>query len=275
MSSLSGRTVLVTGASSGIGEHTVREMLDAGAVVYAAARRIERMKDLERRGAILLRLDVTDEKSMDAAVGTILKNTGPIDILVNNAGYGSYGAIEDVPLEEARRQFEVNIFGLAHLTNLVLPGMRANGYGRIVNISSMGGKVYTPYGGWYHATKHALEGLTDCLRLELRQFGIHPILIEPGGIRTDWGIIAAENLKKTSGTGAYAADAVRTAERMSKLYAGHSLSEPSLIAKTILRSVTARRPRPRYVAGKYAKVSISMRHLLGDRIFDRLISSMM
>ncbi|MGC9312084.1 MAG: SDR family NAD(P)-dependent oxidoreductase, partial [Sediminispirochaetaceae bacterium] len=149
---MQGKTALVTGASAGIGKSTVEALLSAGATVYAAARRVERMKDLERQGARLLYIDVTDEDSMVNGINSILEKESSIDILINNAGYGSYGAIEDVPLEEARRQFEVNIFGLARLTQLVLPGMRENRYGKIVNISSMGGKMYTPFGGWYHAT---------------------------------------------------------------------------------------------------------------------------
>ena len=170
MASIKGKTALVTGASSGIGESTVELLLSAGATVYAAARRVEKMSDLEKAGAHLIKMDVTDEASMVAGINSILEKEGSIDILVNNAGYGSYGAIEDVPIDEARRQFEVNIFGLARLTQLVLPGMRQNRYGKIVNISSMGGKIYTSFGGWYHATKHALEGFSDCLRLETEPF---------------------------------------------------------------------------------------------------------
>jgi len=160
------KTVLITGASSGIGKETARALLNEGYTVYAAARRVEQMKDLEKIGATIFPLDVTDEASIIASVNSILEKEDSIDLLINNAGYGSYGAIEDVPIDEARRQFEVNIFGLARLTQLVLPKMRENRYGKIVNISSMGGKIYTPFGGWYHATKHALEGFSDALRLE-------------------------------------------------------------------------------------------------------------
>jgi len=162
---------LVTGASSGIGKETVKKLLEAGYTVYAAARRVEKMNDLADLGASILKMDVTDRVSIEAGVTNILYGERSIDVLVNNAGYGSYGAIEDVPLEEVRRQFEVNIFGLARLTQLVLPGMREKRFGKIVNVSSMGGKIYTPFGGWYHATKHALEGLSDSLRLETAPFG--------------------------------------------------------------------------------------------------------
>lgn len=273
MADIAGKIALVTGASSGIGEATVKDLLKRDATVYAAARRVERMKNLEAEGARLVALDVTIEESMVATVRSILDEAGSIDILVNNAGYGSYGALEDVPIEEARRQFEVNIFGLARLTQLVLPSMRKRRYGKIVNISSIGGKVYTPFGAWYHATKYALEGITDCLRLETKEFGIDPIVIEPGGIKTDWGLIAADNLKKTSGSGAYAEQASRVAERTVKLYSGDQLSSPEVIAQAIVKAITANHPKTRYVAGYGAKVALFVRNTFGDRVFDRLIMS--
>ncbi len=179
--------------------------------MYGAARRTDKMKTLETNGISVVSLDLTQDESIVNCVDTILKKEGRIDILINNAGYGSYGAVEDVPIEEARRQFEVNIFGMARLTQLILPVMRKNKYGRIVNISSIGGKIYTPFGAWYHATKHALEGWSDCLRIENKTIWHKVVIIEPGGIKTPWGVIAAENLKKTSGNGAYAEKANKTA----------------------------------------------------------------
>ena len=269
-----GKVVLITGASSGIGKETAKTLIQAGYTVYTVARRVERMKDLEKIGAHPVKMDVTDEDSMTAGVQFILDKEGSIDILVNNAGYGSYGAVEDVPIDEARRQFEVNIFGLARLTQLVLPGMRKNRYGKVVNISSMGGKIYTPFGAWYHATKHALEGFSDCLRWETAPFGIDVIIIEPGGIATPWGQIAADNLKKTSGKGAYAAAANKAADGTAEMYSSDRLSPPSLIAETILKAVTARRPRTRYAIGYMARPTISMLRILSDRMFDRIISAM-
>jgi NAD(P)-dependent dehydrogenase (short-subunit alcohol dehydrogenase family) len=275
MAQIAGKTALVTGASSGIGRSTVELLLAAGARVYAAARRVDEMRDLESKGAVTVRLDVTDMDSGARVVDSILEREGSIDILINNAGYGSYGAIEDVPIEEARRQFEVNIFGLARLTQLVLPRMRDKRYGKIVNISSMGGRIYTPFGGWYHATKHALEALTDCLRLETEAFGVDAVIVEPGGIATEWGAIAAENLTKASGAGAYAKGAGRAADRMAKRYASGRLSDPSVIARQILKAVAARRPRTRYVAGYGAKLALFLRRWLSDRLFDRLVRSAM
>ncbi|MBD3373602.1 SDR family NAD(P)-dependent oxidoreductase [candidate division KSB1 bacterium] len=268
---MKGKTALVTGASSGIGKETVQLLLNAGATVYGAARRVEKMKDLEQKGAQAIKLDVTDNESVKSVVDSILEKEGSIDILINNAGYGSYGAIEDIPIEEARRQFDVNIFGLAHLTQRVLPAMRENRYGKIVNISSMGGKIYTPFGGWYHATKHALEGLSDCLRIETEPFGIDVVIIEPGGIATDWGIISADNLRKTSGNGAYAELANKTADNLAERYSSDKLSPPDVVARTILKAVTASRPKTRYATGYMAGFTIFMRQLLSDRIFDKLI----
>ena len=275
MTAITGKVALVTGASSGIGKSTAEKLLAAGAIVYGAARRTDRMSDLETAGARVIAMDVSDDASMQAGVEKILSEHGSIDILVNNAGYGSYGAVEDVPLDEARRQVEVNLFGLARLTQLVLPGMRANKYGKIVNITSVGGKIYTPFGAWYHATKHAVEGFSDCLRMETRPFGIDVVIIEPGGIATEWGEIAAENLKKTSGNGAYGKQATKTANGMAKTYSGNQLSDPSVIADVILQAVTARRPKTRYATGYMAGAVLFFRRWLSDRMFDRLISSMM
>jgi NAD(P)-dependent dehydrogenase (short-subunit alcohol dehydrogenase family) len=274
MKSIKGKTALVTGASSGIGEATALRLLEQGATVYAAARRMDRMEALKNKGAHLIAMDVTNEDSMVKGVNSILEKEGSVDILINNAGYGSYGAIEDVPVEEGRRQFEVNIFGLARLTQLVLPGMRDKHYGKIVNISSIGGKMYTPFGGWYHATKHALEGFTDCLRLEVQPFGVDAIIIEPGGIATDWGTIAADNLKETSLKGVYKDKATETAENMTKMYTGGKLSGPDVIAKTILKSLTANRPKTRYAAGSWSRFSLTMRKVLSDRMFDRIVQFM-
>ena len=264
------KTALITGASSGIGGSAALLLKEKGFTVYGAARRLEKMKSLESKGINIIELDITDEGSIENCVNTILSREGSIDVLVNNAGYGSYGAIEDVPMEEARRQFDVNIFGLARLTQLVLPGMRENHSGRIINISSMAGRIYTPFGGWYHATKHALEGWSDCLRLETKAFGIDVVIVEPGGIKTPWGLIAADNLKKTSGKGPYAGDANKIADSMAKLYASSKLTKPETIGKVILKAATVARPKRRYIKGFGAKPAIFIRRCLGDGIFEFL-----
>jgi NAD(P)-dependent dehydrogenase (short-subunit alcohol dehydrogenase family) len=264
--------VLVTGASSGIGAAAARSLLRRGCTVFAAARRLDRMADLELAGARLVALDVTNDDSRRSAVDSVLADSGRVDVLVNNAGYGSYGAVEDVPLEEARYQFEVNLFGLAGLIRLVLPGMRARGAGRIVNVSSMGGKISEPLGGWYHASKFAVEGLSDCLRMELRPLGIDVVVVEPGAIRSEWGGIAAQKLADTSGSGAYADQARRMVRvlRSTDDRRGRR-SGPELIGDVLATAATAPRPRTRYVAGTGARSLLFLRWALSDRGYDAVI----
>ncbi|MFN8098604.1 MAG: oxidoreductase [Dermatophilaceae bacterium] len=262
---------LVTGASSGIGEATARRLADDGFVVYGAARRIDRLEPLAAYGIVPLAMDVTDEASMTAGIDRILSERGRIDVLVNNAGYGSYGALEDVPLEEARRQFEVNVFGAARLMQLVLPHLRAQRSGTIINVTSMGGKIYTPLGGWYHATKFALEALSDCLRLEVAPFGVDVVVIEPGGIRTEWGAIAADGLRATSGAGAYADQAEAVAATLGGEGNSRFASDPSVIARAISKAASAGRPRTRYAVGFGAKPLIGLHTALPDRAFDAVI----
>lgn len=210
---------------------------------------------------------------MKHAVSRIAAEQGRIDVLVNNAGYGSYGALEDVPLDEARAQIEVNVFGLARLTQLVLPLMRTQRSGTIVNISSMGGRFATPLGSWYHASKFAVEGLSDALRLELKRFGIDVVLVEPGSIRTEWGAIAADKVRATSGHGPYAeqANAVAKSLGSSSQEGARMTSSPSVIANVVTKAVTARRPRTRYTVGFGARPLILLSRLLPDRAFDAFI----
>jgi NAD(P)-dependent dehydrogenase (short-subunit alcohol dehydrogenase family) len=265
------KVALVTGASSGIGEATAKQLREAGYTVYAAARRVERMRHLTKSGIRPLAMDVTDEEPMRAGIDRILAEEGRIDVLVNNAGYGSYGAIEDVPMEEARRQFEVNVFGAARLTQLVLPHMRQQHSGTIVNITSMGGKISTPLGAWYHATKFALEAISDCLRMEVKPFGIDVVVIEPGGIKTEWPAIAADNVRAVSSSGPYAPQGNAVAQSLTSELAARRSSPPELIAKTITRAVTSRRPKTRYAVGFGAKPLIFLHGALPDRTFDALI----
>ena len=267
------RTALVTGASSGIGEDTARKLQALGYIVYGAARRTDRLQALAADGIRPLAMDVTDDASMSAGVNRILEETGRIDVLVNNAGYGSYGAIEDVPIDEARRQFEVNVFGLARLTQLVSPHMRARGSGTIINISSIGGRLTTPLGGWYHATKYAVEALSDALRMELHPFGIDVVVVEPGAIRTAWWSIAADHLEATAEGSAYADQIRAVAGAMRSESNQRRFSPPVVIARTIGKIVTARRPRTRYAVGFMAGPLIAARRILPDRAFDQLIGA--
>lgn len=267
------QVALITGASSGMGKSTAHILHDQGYKVYGAARRTDRMRDLEEKGMGVIELDLTNDESIVNAVNTIVEKEGRIDILINNAGYGSYGSVEEVSIEEAKRQFEVNIFGLARITQLIIPTMRNQKSGRIVNISSMGGKIYTPFGAWYHATKHALEGWSDCLRLELKEFGIDVVVIEPGGIKTEWGGIASENLQKTSGSGPYATFANKVVKSLEKSYQSNSLTHEDALGKTIAKAATVKHPKRRYAKGYMAKPAIFMRKWFGDAFFDKVIVS--
>jgi NAD(P)-dependent dehydrogenase (short-subunit alcohol dehydrogenase family) len=263
---------LVTGGSSGIGEATARALLAKGFAVYAVARRVERMSALESEGVHVFAMDVTDDASMVAGIERIITEQGRIDVLVNNAGYGSYGAVEDVPIDEARRQFEVNVFGLARLVQLVTPHMRSRRSGRIINISSIGGKFYEPFGAWYHATKFAVEGFSDSLRMELRPFGIQVVLIEPGPIRTEWNEIARDSLLERSGDGAYADWARKAHGVMERFDEPSRASSPEEVADKIVKAALAKRPAARYPVGRGARVITTSRDLLPDRVFDEVVS---
>jgi short-subunit dehydrogenase len=262
--------VLITGASSGMGKASAMTLLQEGCRVYGAARRVDKMQYLTEAGGEALAMDITKDADIQKCVNTIIQKEGRIDALVNNAGFGLFGAVEDTTLEDARYQFEVNLFGLARITQLVLPHMRAKQSGRIINISSMGGKMYTPLGAWYHATKHALEGWSDCLRLELKEFNISVSIIEPGIINTNFGSIVSDTLLKRSGKGAYHVFAQHVANATEKLYASGNGSPPSVVAQAVLRAIKSKRPRTRYVVGKWSRILITVRIFCGDRIFDAL-----
>ncbi len=266
------RVALVTGGSSGIGEETARGLAEAGFTTYAVARRVDKLAALEADGVRTFAMDVTDDASMVAGVERIIGEHGRIDVLVNNAGYGSYGAVEDVPIDEARRQFEVNLFGLARLVQLVTPHMRAQQSGRIINISSIGGKFYEPLGAWYHATKFAVEGLSDSLRLELSPFGIDVVIIEPGPIRTEWNTISRDSLVETSRGGAYEDRAVRIRDLMERADGPMMSSPPSTVAKKIVKAALTKHPRARYPVGRGAGTIVRARKLLPDAGMDLMIN---
>ncbi|MEM7593359.1 MAG: oxidoreductase, partial [Cyanobacteria bacterium P01_A01_bin.83] len=211
------KVALVTGASSGIGKAIAFQLVEDGLTVYVAARRVEKMLDLEQRGAIALKMDITHDSDVKRVVEQIENDRNGIDILVNNAGYALCGAMEDTSIEDARKQFEVNLFGLANLTKAVLPSMRAKKFGKIVNISSISGKIYSPLGAWYHASKHALEGWSDCLRLELAPFNIDVVIIEPGATKTEFADVTLAPMMERSGNSPYSAMAKKI-EQMIKSY---------------------------------------------------------
>ncbi len=268
------KVVLVTGASSGIGKATAKALLSKGYIVYCVARRVENMQDHKELGGIPIKMDVTKEEEMLAGIKQIQQAHGGVDILINNAGFATYGAVEDISIDEARYQFEVNLFGLARLTQLVLPHMREQAWGKVVNISSVGGKIYTPLGAWYHATKHALEGWSDCLRLELKPFNIDVIIIEPGAIVTEFTEVMLEPMLKRAGKGPYQKLAQSMANATKSSYEKKGLtSAASVIAKVIVKAVQLNKPKTRYAAGKFAKPLIWVRKYLSDRIFDKMIMS--
>lgn len=267
--------VLVTGASSGIGYEAAQRLSRRGCRVFAAARRLELMEPLREEGIVPVRLDVCDDESMRQCVDTVVQAEGRIDVLVNNAGYGYFGAVENVSDAEARRQLEVNVFGLAALCRLVIPIMRKQGSGRIINTSSIAGLMVFPFGGWYHVSKYSVEALSDALRMELRPFGIRVSMIEPGAIHTDWGIIAADHLRESSKGTPYEADALPQADLMHKGYSGNLLTKPTVIARAIERAALSHRPRTRYRVGRFSTVAVWSHRLLPARWWDALMRRFM
>ncbi|SEW05087.1 Short-chain dehydrogenase [Chitinophaga sp. YR573] len=267
------KTVLVTGASSGIGKATAIYLAQNGYNVYGGARRMEMMQSLKEYGIKPIMLDISKDGSIVACVEQILKEAGSIDVLVNNAGLGSYGALEDVPIAEAKNQLEINLFGVARLIQLVLPQMRKNIYGKIVNISSVGGKVGLPMGVWYHAGKFAIEGLSDSLRNEVRQFGIDVIVIEPGGTKSEMMSIGAKDMMRVSGDTVYS----KLANNVQKAYTNmeKNSAEPIVIARLIKKGIEAKHPKTRYIGGTMAKPMLYLRKILSDKMFDKMVMSQM
>jgi NAD(P)-dependent dehydrogenase (short-subunit alcohol dehydrogenase family) len=273
--------VLVTGCSSGIGRATAEHLASLGHTVVATARRVADIADLEARGCRTQALDVTDEASSRAAVEATLAALGRIDVLVNNAGYSQSGAVESVTIARARAQFETNVFGLLQLTQLVLPGMRARGSGRVVNVSSMGGRLVFPGGGVYHASKYAVEALSDALRFELRPFGVHVVLIQPGLIKTRFADTVGAHMAGALPPGAaepndaarayaefnaYVRSGTRSAYERGPM--ARMAGAPADVARTIARAIAAPRPRARYTVAMSATVFLALRRWLGDAGWD-------
>jgi short-subunit dehydrogenase len=268
------KVAIITGISSGMGRAAAIMFNERGYVVYGGARRVERMTDLAEKGIHTVALDVTDESSNKALVEKVLAEQGRIDVLINNAGYGEYGALEEVTIEKAKKQFDVNVFGLANITQLVIPTMRKQKSGRIINNSSIGGRIYMPMGGWYHASKHALEVYSDVLRMELKQFNIQVSVIEPGGTATEWGQIANQTGHESTHTGSpYEAwadvmggDAVENSN--------FPLATPEKIAELMWKAATDKKPKLRYLPGTFEKLSAFMARKLPVRTFDWIVMKM-
>ena len=266
--------ILITGASSGIGNETAKMLAAQGHKVYAAARRTELLEPLKVDGIVPIRLDVTDGDSCRECVKTITEAEGRIDALVNNAGYGYLGPIECVPMADARKQIETNLLGMAYLCSLVIPHMRAQRSGRIINISSIAGLLPVLFGGWYNISKYGVEALSDNLRMELKPFGIKVIKVEPGGIKTPWGSIAADHLEECTAGTVYADAARNEGEFMRKQYNGNILSNPIVVARAISRAINTRHPRLRYRPGLGASFLIITHALSPNRLWDSMASVM-
>jgi NAD(P)-dependent dehydrogenase (short-subunit alcohol dehydrogenase family) len=270
---------LITGCSSGIGHETARHLAARGWTVYATARRPETLTELAEAGCKTLALDVTDESSMRTAVETVEEAEGQVGALVNNAGYSQSGAVETLPMDKIRAQFETNVFGLVRMCQLVLPGMRRAGKGRIVNVSSMGGKLVFPGGGAYHATKFAVEAFSDALRWEVRDFGIDVSIIEPGLITTRFGETAAGSIAATDesqdANDPYARFNAMVGAATQAIYEGGPLSKlgggPDTVARAIERAISARRPRTRYKVTASARLALAQRRLVTDRAWDAMM----
>jgi NAD(P)-dependent dehydrogenase (short-subunit alcohol dehydrogenase family) len=277
-SSTISKAVLITGCSTGIGRETARHLAAKGWTVYATARRPESIADLVDAGCRTLACDVTDEASMAACVAAVVEAEGAVGVLVNNAGYSQSGAIESVAMDSIRRQFETNVFGLIRMSQLALPGMREQGWGRIVNVGSMGGKLVFPGGGIYHATKYAVEAISDAMRFEVRGFGVAVSCIEPGLIRTNFGDAAVGSITEGAGeVGPYAGFNAHVAAATAGAYEGGPLAKlgggPDAVAAVIEKAISARRPRPRYKVTASARLAIGQRRLVSDRMWDRIMAS--
>ena len=271
------RAVLITGCSTGIGRSTAERLAGNGWTVYATARKLDAVRDLEASGCRVLTLDVNDEESMATAVRTVEEAEGAVGVLVNNAGYSQGGPIEEVPLDEVRRQFETNVFGLVRMCQLVLPGMRRQGWGKIVNVGSMGGRLTFPGGGFYHATKYAVEAISDALRFEVRGFGVDVVLLEPGLIKTNFDETAVGSLTAaTPDEGPYAHFNARVGKTTSEAYAGPMAklgAGPEAVAKAIEKSISRRRAPARVPVTPSARLTMGLRRVMPDRGWDAFLRS--
>lgn len=268
------KVIIVTGASSGIGKATALQLISEGHIVYGVARRVEKMYELVSAGGKAVGLDITNHKQLHTEVQKIIETEGKVDVLVNNAGYAVYGPVEEVSYEQAKQQFEVNLFGLAEMTKAVLPTMRKRKSGTILNVSSIGGKVYGPLAAWYHATKFGLEGWSHALRLEVNKFGINVVIIEPGVIKSEFTGAMDHKLGENINSPYKDLEqiVIKMVENTSK---PGQYSEPTVIANTISKAIRSKNPKTVYAAGKMAKATLLARKLLSDKGFDKMFLRML
>lgn len=271
------KVIILTGVSGGIGQAIAESLAKEGHKVYGGARNIEKADSLRKLGVILLPLDVTSEESIRSFVSIVREKEGRIDVLINNAGYGAYGPMETVPIEEAKRELDVNLFGLVRMSQEVIPLMREQKSGTIINMSSMGGKFVTHFGGYYHASKYAVEAVSDAMRMELSPFGINVSIVEPAGICTPFGGIAANNLRESSIGTVYEEEAERVAKGYEKMFSkvSFAIGSPERVGKKVKKIVGKRKPRTRYRVGPFATTLGILRNIIPNRWFDALMKKMM
>ena len=270
------KVILITGASSGIGYETAKLLAKQGHKVYGTSRSIDRVEKIKEFGAICLTLDVSNDESCKKCVEEVASREGKIDVLINNAGYGSYGPIEMVELDKGKKEFDVNLFGIARMSKLVIPYMRKQKSGRIINISSAGGRVTTYLGGWYHASKYAVEALSDSMRMELKSFGIKVCIIEPGGVKSNWGIITADHLLESGIDSPYEEICTKISNTYRKMYGENNkiLTKPEIVAKNISKAVNKKHPKTRYLFGLGARPMVFMHTVLPNKVFDFIMIKM-
>ena len=265
------KVILITGASSGIGLVTAVYLANKNYKVYGTARRLNEMTPIINAGGNAFKLDVTKEEDIINGVNYVIEKEGRIDVLWNNAGFGLWGAVEDISIERAKNQFDVNLFGLVRITQEVLPFMRERKEGVVINTSSVGGRIYTPLGAWYHSTKHALEGLSDCLAYELKKFGIKVCLLQPGMIVTEFNDVMLENLQKNSKNSPYSNLNKAMINGIKKNIKNPIGSHPIVVAKCVEKIIISKRPKKRYLVGYGARSMLFIRNWFGDRFFEFIL----
>jgi short-subunit dehydrogenase len=268
------KVILITGASAGLGKDFAHRLLDEGYEVIAVARRVENMSDLKEKGATTLKMDITIEEDIINVVETVKRKFSRVDILINNAGYAEQGAVETIDQEIAKRQFEVNLFGLASLTQKVIPMMREQGSGKIINISSIAGKLFVYLGAWYTASKHALEGWSDSMRLELAPFGIDVVMIQPGVIKTEFNDVSTASMVERAKGTIYEKMTDVVTRTMESPKVKEQGSEPKVITDLVMKAIKAKKPKRRYVGGAYAKPLLFIRRWFGDAVYEKAIMSL-
>lgn len=271
------KVIILTGVTGGIGQEIAKLLVKEGHKVYGGARSLKKLDEVKEIGAETMPLDVTDEESVKSFVMAVKEKEGSIDALINNAGYGEYGPIETTSIDEAKKEMDVNVLGMVRMSQMVIPIMREKGKGTIINMSSMGGKFTTYMGGWYHASKYAVEALSDAMRMELSPFGIHVAIVEPAGICTDFGGIAAQNLRNSAAGTVYQNDAEVVAKGYETMFSkvSFAIGSPVKVAKKVGKIVAKKKPRTRYRVGPFATTLVILRNIIPNRLFDRFMKKMM